>query len=340
MCRVRRPSVALVPLVVLSCGLTMLACGASSPSTPSGPTPPVTPSPQPPSNVVINGRLTSTVDGSPLGGVTVELAGRPATTSDDGAFRYEVAPGSLVTEPWLKVSGASILLDRWVHLSVTGSRDVAVNAIPLNSSFDLTYYRQLVRDDYDKPGVLRSLRRWTQAPRLYVRTIDEAGKPIEAATLDPVVAAFQDEAAAWTGGRFGLAAVELGTETREGVSGWITVKWVAPLTDEALCGRAQIATNGGWIELNYLKRTGCACRGSRIGASTVRHELGHAMGFYHTSDKNDVMWGIAACDDLRPSARERLHAAIAYSRPVGNYEPDVDPATTLQSRDPPIVIVD
>jgi hypothetical protein len=31
--------------------------------------------------------------------------------------------------------------------------------------------------------------------------------------------------------------------------------------------------------------------------------------------------------DITPSARERYHAAIAYSRPVGNRDPDDDSST-------------
>jgi hypothetical protein len=43
--------------------------------------------------------------------------------------------------------------------------------------------------------------------------------------------------------------------------------------------------------------------------------------------------------DLEPSSRERLHAAIAYSRPVGNVDPDTDPLTvvSLQSLQPVVV---
>jgi hypothetical protein len=33
--------------------------------------------------------------------------------------------------------------------------------------------------------------------------------------------------------------------------------------------------------------------------------------------------------DLQPSAREKYHAAIAYSRPVGNRDPDDDGQTSV-----------
>jgi hypothetical protein len=313
------------------------ACGSSSP--PVAPSPvtqtPVTPPPPPPP-VILTGRVVAAVTGEALGGLSVLLADKTTTTDADGRFRYELPPGTVAT-PRLTVSGSGIV-SHSLSLSIQGSRDVSLDAIPLSGGFDLDYYRQLVRDAYDSPGLLRPLRRWTRAPHVYLKTVDEAGNPIEADTLEPVAAALVDDAAAWTGGRFGIAGVERGTETREGVSGWITVKWPVEF-DPDVCGRAQIAADGGWIELDYLNRD-CACKSSRIAPGIVRHELGHAMGFYHTSQRDDALYPFAQCD-RHPSARERLHAAIAYGRPWGNTDPDDDPFSLFQRYQPsaPIVIV-
>jgi hypothetical protein len=316
---VRRLSAAL--LIVLAA-----ACGSSSPP-PTAPSPvtqaPVTPPPPPPP-VILTGRVVASITGEALGGLSVLLADKTTTTDADGRFRYELPPGG--TYPRLTIGGPNII-QRSMSLTLLESRDLTVDVISLSSGFDLDYYRRLVRDDYDSPGLLRSLRRWTQAPRLYLKTIDEAGAPVDADTLERVAAAFEDDAAAWTGGRFGLAGIDRGTETREGVSGWITVKW--PIDgDETLCGRAQVAADGGWIEL-YSRNRDCACVGSRISPGVARHELGHALGFYHTGERDDVMYPFAQCD-VHPSARERLHAAIAYSRPFGNMDLDDDPFSLFQ----------
>jgi hypothetical protein len=47
---------------------------------------------------------------------------------------------------------------------------------------------------------------------------------------------------------------------------------------------------------------------------------------------------VSICD-LEPSARERLHAAIAYSRPVGNVDPDTDPLTVVSLQSLQAVVV-
>lgn len=316
------------------------ACGGSSPSAPSTPVPPLstTPvAPAVPAPLALTGHVVDTVTGQPLPGVAMTIGSASTTSDAAGAFRVEF-PGAIAgMAAWVSLSSPSIVM-RWARVSV-GTRDITLDAIVPGNGFDLSYYRELARDGYELPNALQPIERWTKAPHVYLKTVDEAGRPIEAATLEPVAAALVDDAAAWTGGRFGIADVERGTDTREGVSGWITVKWPAA-PDPTLCGRAEVATDGGWIELYYLTH-GCSCLDSRIAPGIVRHELGHAMGFWHTEYRDDVLYGGGYSDeqcDRHPSARERLHAAVAYDRPPGNYDPDTDPMTAVQSHRAPIIV--
>lgn len=187
---------------------------------------------------------------------------------------------------------------------------ISVSACPdAVPGMDLGFYRQIGCNGFDLP--LQSVRRWNVAPKLYIRTVDEAGAAIDAVTLDTVQNAMVASAPTLTAGRFQLA-VERGTDTRENASGWVTVKW--PATAQSFCGRSAVGVDGGAIELSY-KTSGCGCSGTSSFARVARHELGHALGYWHTDNGADLMSNLPAtaksCDQ-QPSARELAAASYQY----------------------------
>ncbi len=187
--------------------------------------------------------------------------------------------------------------------------------LPLRGpQFSQTFWDQFVHNGLDLPVV--TLQRLTSAPRLYLKTVDEAGNAIDFATLNTVQTAMRDVAAIWGGGQFGLAGIEQGTSTHEGQAGWLTVKWPNPSAGD-ICGRAQVGVDGGWIELNYLHGGTCACGASKIRPRTAKHEIGHAFGYWHTDSDGDVMRNPGPACDADPSARESYHAMLAYQTPIG-----------------------
>jgi hypothetical protein len=72
------------------------------------------------------------------------------------------------------------------------------------------------------------------------------------------------------------------------------------------------------------------------------HEVGHAMGFFHVPHRNSVMYPFLPgnCPSGTLSAAEKYHAAIAYSRPRGNLDPDRDPSSNRYLTALPTIRVD
>jgi len=180
---------------------------------------------------------------------------------------------------------------------------------PAVVGFDMTFFHQFACDTYDRPASPQPTRRWTKAPNIYLRTLDDAGAAIDANTLDSTERAITDTLPLWSGYR---ATVTRGADSRIGQPGWITVIWKSDAS-QAICGLSDVATDGGQVGLFYRRGGGCRCPGGpEITPRTVKHELGHAMGYYHTDNTADLMApGVAGCD-AQPSGRELQAAAYQY----------------------------
>ena len=67
---------------------------------------------------------------------------------------------------------------------------------------------------------------------------------------------------------------------------------------------------------------GCIMLGMHVEqgskSETILHELGHAMGFYHTSNRRELMYGAQGPKRSRTfTAQEQYHTQLAYQYPRG-----------------------
>lgn len=186
---------------------------------------------------------------------------------------------------------------------------ISVSPCPTSTpGVEFGFYLEIGCNSFDGP--IQPDRKWNVAPKVYLKTVDEAGAAIDAVTLDTVQNAMVEAAPHLTAGKFQIV-VERGTGSREGQSGWVTVRW--PATPLSACGISDVARDGGTIDLSY-KTAGCDCSGSAIRPRTARHELGHALGYWHSDSTSDLMsnLGITKPCDQGLSARELQAVAYKY----------------------------
>ncbi len=319
--RTRRGAHALAFAFVTVTLLVSQACGSSTPTTPSTPNTPTTPPPAP-TTYSISGQVVETLTRAPIGGARVESGSVNATT--DGQGRFTLTSTSQPPSTIALTVSASGHRTRETSLVYPRTAETAIDLTSTGPPFSEDFFNQIARNGYDEPGQPTQLWRLSAAPRLYLKTVDETGRAVPPEVLTVVTGAITDAVRLFSAGAF-TAAIEQGTETRSPQTGWINVDVVKTIPQGDYCGLASVGGNPGSIQLR-LER--CGCGSVKVPAAVVLHEVGHALGFFHVSDRNSVMFPFNSgeCRQQTPSALELTHAAVVYSRPRGNRDPDRDPA--------------
>ena len=275
-------------LVVSALLLTVACSGGSTPTSPSPqPAPAPVPAPIAPSTITVTAALTNTVSGAVIGSHVQTVNSLPA--------QLTVSQAGYVTR------------QTWVL-----SAEPRIDLFP-EAGFDLGFYRQFLRGGMDgRSDPLRVLR---QSPSIYMEVEGTKGlSAATAATLERVARRIIPEL---TGGRLQLLNWETGPAPRPRQPGWIVVE----RQDEAgLCGKALIGASAGQI---FMGGDSTTCNAGAVFA----HELGHALGLWHVDTMGSLMYRQQRSSNLAdaPTATERHHAALAYTRLPGNMDVDVDP---------------
>jgi Matrixin len=319
--------------------VALAGCGGGGSTHGPSPLPQNPPTPPPPAGWSVSGQLVDTVTRQPLAGVQVaptwDLAA--VTTSADGSFTLSSTVNPPSNPYRLAISGAGIVgRDLWVNWQSGPRPGVTIEAIRDAAPFSMAFYRNFVRGTFDATGAPYAVLRWMESPRVYVKTVDQNGRPVEPEVLEVVRESIGRAVTLFTAGRLSVAALETGTDTRPPAPGWIMVDIRRDPNERQICGFASIGANPGSITLN---NDVCSCGSNKIPGALVLHEVGHALGFFHVPDRNSVMYPFLPgnCPSGTLSLAEQYHAGIAYSRPRGNLDPDNDPSTTYSVVAPTLV---
>jgi len=235
------------------------------------------------------------------------------------------------------VVGGGSVVERETRMSATGSR-TRVSMIP--SGFDLVAFNEMFRTSNSQ------LQRWTSKPALVIlasvmeyrasasgQTYDTTGEQLTDDDVALLRTHLTEALALLTGNTFtSFASVEIerpaaGTRVNTLRSGHIVVGRYT-----GIVSFAKTIGYGLWSELPdgsigggamYLDRDFDRDDGRR---RLLRiHELGHALGYQHVESRTSIMNPSIGPE---PTDFDRAGAIIAFSRPVGNKSPDIDPTTT------------
>jgi matrixin len=296
-------------ILTVAIALVCASCQKSKSPSPTGPDP-VTPPPSSNERWTLTGQVIDALTQQPIGGAQL------LNTQTDSAGLFE-ATGSGTRSAQRVTLAASGFLTRETTIS-SGTNNPIIDLIPMSLS---TIYRQLVRNGFEAPSELEPIRRWMASPDFYINTSMPIGIKVLEGDLQRIEEGIRSSVPSFTGGKLQVSTLVRGTNPPND-KGWIVVSFINDSTAD-FCGRAYVGADPGAIEFNYNR---CTCGNVRVRSGTIAHEVGHALGFWHTADKGTLMFPVSSgCGAADVSQPERDAARIAYARPVMNSEPDKDP---------------
>jgi hypothetical protein len=283
------------------------------------------------------GRVTDVLAGMPIADATVRFGPVTITTGADGRFDAPVAGGGYIYDVFVSARG---YVARTLGVRVPGpSADITM--IP--STFDLTSFDEMLRGS---DGV----RRWERRPALVVvdRVLDfvehtdlypATDEQVPDADIQAIVRDTCEGLPLLTDAKFDSFAAVVrespppGTlvdlSSREGSIVVGRFKHLTEITGAGALGRHATRAWEVVAGVVFLDQDQDRSSNTNYVHHTRVHELGHALGWGHVSERGSIMnsWGAIQngvyAQWFTPFDYDALH--IAYRRPLGNLAPDDDP---------------
>ena len=180
---------------------------------------------------------------------------------------------------------------------------------PVDERFVDDFWQELIFNRYDYPNddyVVYVLE--TTSPNFYIRLGDADGRRVvpdfEETYMRSAIPLTTD---ILTGESY-RGQIESGLSDRTNRRGWITIRIVTDEEDPGTagyCASTLVGGDPGEIHIHVN------CTGEEF-PEIFAHELGHAMGLYHVSDRNTVMAAGVFDGRVLFTAKEIYHAQLAY----------------------------
>lgn len=306
---------------------------SGSPTEPTG-----VPSDPGPGNLA--GKVTGTMSGSPLAGVTVSVGNKAAGTDTNGIFQLNnVGEGILA----VVISGNSIYTRTAAVNTASQGRSVALDAIERDSTFNLGFYRELARGNHPNERNLYQTHRWVTQPTFYIDT--DASVTLDGQISDEQINRVKDVISTvvpvFTGNVYSSDTIRTQAFRRldfdlDIPDNAYVISFDDRLVNSSAYGYTETAPDFVSPTTSTIGKTiirlldGEQFYTSITMEEIVAHEMGHGFGFRHTSLLPSVMVPVGAYGGLF-SDFDRLHMAVAYHRPAGNMDIDNDPIPGAKS---------
>ena len=306
--------------VLFGVAIATLSCGSSSPNpfAPSG-------GGNSGSNNSLSGTLVSYGDRAPLQGVVITLGQSISTTDAQGRFSFSNLPDS----GGVIVTAAPVgFIYRGAGLSLSQARNgLTIDAVRDAAPFSLAFYRGWARNGFESID-LQSTKPWTRDPSFYVRMIvDSTTTRVDPDVVERIRQVFEKSIPELTGGKFHLAAFETGDDARPLADGWVNLTFYTQIGGSF--AQSTVGGNSGTMSIRYGMVSSATTNPTNCSSPEVSladHEITHTMGFWHTPNVIADSFSGTGCPGAPRPDYIRYHSAVMYSRPVGNRDPDLDPA--------------